>query len=477
MYKFMMLIKNEIIKLALKSGTQILNILLIAISAGACIISTFDAHNYASWYRDDDNEWIQWHQDEIDELKRIKEKGWEERVEYLQFLIDNQISRSDWRHGYVNSIYNDYGYYDSNIPDVVSILDKDEALELLAADDWKGLYQLIIDTQKLLPLLGASEEQIDIINWKYTYCLEKDISPADEGWKNAEITRLAENKEQIYMLESVGTSDSEEIKALTKLKDEAAISQYRLDNNIARIVSYKGMMENMIGGIYDDSDESVIDVWVVMDACVRMVPFMSVFIIIIAGGLVSSEFSNGTIKFLLMTPVKRWKILAAKYLVMLLTGMLFLAVMFSIYFFLGSGITMFKNMNAVNLTAANEVVTSIPAFIYYGQLYLLGTVNIVVIATLAFSLSSLTRNSGLATAISIAVLIGGEIINLILTSSGVDWGRYLLFANANLVKIIYENDPFMMYKGHTLTFAVVVIAVHMVIFIMTAWDGFTKKEI
>jgi ABC-2 type transport system permease protein len=211
-----------------------------------------------------------------------------------------------------------------------------------------------------------------------------------------------------------------------------------------------------------------------------MIPFMSVFIIIIAGGLVSGEFSRGTIKFLLITPVKRWKILMSKYVVMLIAGMTFLAVMFIIFFVLGGLLTGFVNMDAVNLTANDGIVTSVPAMVYFGQLYLLSMVNIGVISTLAFALSSVARNSALAIAVSVGALIGGSIIDMILRyAAGVDWGRYLLFSNVDLVTILHGGTNFMFepYKGQTLTFSIGVIAVHMVIFLLMAWDGFTRKEI
>jgi ABC-2 type transport system permease protein len=220
------------------------------------------------------------------------------------------------------------------------------------------------------------------------------------------------------------------------------------------------------------------DVWTILEACVMMFPIMSVFIIIIAGGLVSVEFTKGTIKFLLITPVKRWKILLSKYIVMLISAAVLITVMFTIFFVLGGILTGFENMWAVNLSVSNSKVTSVPALLYYAQLYLLSAVPVAVIATLAFALSSFSRSSGLAIAVSIAVLIGGSIIDMILRfNAGVDWGRYLLFSNMDLVPYIYGSGIFAPYKGQTLTFSLGLIFVHMLIFIFVAWDGFTKREI
>jgi ABC-2 type transport system permease protein len=471
-----MLTKNEIIKLALRGSTQILAVLLIIMSAGLCLIFWVDNNYNYGWYGDwdytEDYSWSIRHlEQEILELETRQPPNWEIQVEhfrteieYYRFLTEHRISWRDWREFYVREIF----YSDA--------IDKEAAKKLLGSNDWEAFYKLIIsERSSALKMMGVSDEMIELENFKYIYSLEHDVSPIDDTWKNQVLNLLTQSKQQIYALEQQNSDKPDNINQLNKLKDEAAILEYRLENNVERVVSYGGMMN--IGGFGYITPET--DVWTMLEACVMMIPFMSVFIIIIAGGLVSIEFSRGTIKFLLITPVKRWKILMSKYVVMLLTGMAFLAAMFTVFFLLGGILTGFSNMDAVNLVANNAKVTAVPALVYYGQLYLLGACNIAIIATLAFALSSVSRNSALAIAVSIAVLIGGSIIDMMLRfAAGVDWGRYLLFANIDLIGIIYgASGMYMPYKGHTLGFALGVIAVHMVIFILMAWDGFTKKEI
>ena len=55
-----------------------------------------------------------------------------------------------------------------------------------------------------------------------------------------------------------------------------------------------------------------------------------------------------------------------------------------------------------------------------------------------------------------------------------EWARYLIFANTNLLSVAEGTTGF---SHHSMTFAVSVIAVHMVIFFLIAWDGFTRKEV
>jgi ABC-2 type transport system permease protein len=509
----MNLVKNEVIKLALKGSTQIIAVLLVIISAGMCLLFFIDNNNV--YYHDDSYDVfteyrnnIRYNNEEIERLEhdRPEDWNWEESVEELkintkkyEFAIESGINISywsnDWRREYVDYIFGGYrvGGFNITFPEK----DAEQIKGFILADDWRGLYTFIVEMQTRAfndyKILGVNDDMLEIMNFKYVYSLEYDISPAENNWKNGVLSLLTGAKMLISELENGNSDNFGDKMKLDEIKDQAAILQYRLDNNIARTVDYgdsingmdiAGITGNYIGDMayignyhYNESTREI-DVWTMLEGCVGMMPLMSVFIIIIAGGLVASEFTRGTIKFLLINPVKRWKILMSKYVVMLLTAMTFLAAMFTIYFILGGALTGFTNAGAMHLTASGGVVKAVPALVYFVQLYLLGTVNIVVIASLAFALSSLTRNSGLSVAISISALIGSTIIDGILRyQANIDWGRYLIFANADLVSILYGGGMFMPYKGQTLTFSLGVIAVHMVIFILMAWDGFTKKEI
>ncbi|MCL1866798.1 MAG: ABC transporter permease [Oscillospiraceae bacterium] len=529
MRKFGNLVKNEIIKLALRGSTQILAVLMVIMSVGICGIFYMSTNYSYDWYYDDGykesdyyGEYIKSNKNEIESLERRladyeenpekfdEEYGykdynyvaeWKRDIEYykkeiermefcLEHNIDNGWRSTDWRSDYINMVFERDSFQNNSLLGfAVTDSIRESVKTFLAEDDWRGLYTFFTESQKAASLLmGADSEMVDILTYKFTYALEHDIPPLygynDESWKNTALDNLVGLKVVIYEFEQRGSDKSDDIDKMNMVKDEAAILQYRLDRNLERVVDYsESVMGNMTFGLldmgYSPNYYSGTDVWTMLEACVMMISFLSVFIVIIAGGLVSGEFTRGTIKFLLISPVKRWKIIVSKYIVMLLTALAFLTVMFTIFFVIGGAMTGFINMDAVNLTAHNERVTAVPALLYYIQIYLLGAVSIIIISTLAFALSSVTRNSGLSIAVSIAVLIGGQIIDLILHgAAGVDWGRDLIFANSDLIGKIYGSMNMLIpYKGHTLQASVAVIVVHMVIFLLMAWDGFTKKEI
>jgi ABC-2 type transport system permease protein len=173
-------------------------------------------------------------------------------------------------------------------------------------------------------------------------------------------------------------------------------------------------------------------------------------------------------------PVKRWKILTSKYFTSITFGYLamlagFIISALSTMLFFGA-----DHLGASFITVSGDTVKEIPGFLYVAESYLLSSVQLVVMGSLAFAISSLFRSSALAIGISVMALFSGNTITLILSQLQFDWGRYLIFSNLDISGIAEGSS---MFAGQTVAGALAVIAVHMVIFLLTAWDGFNKREI
>ena len=201
---------------------------------------------------------------------------------------------------------------------------------------------------------------------------------------------------------------------------------------------------------------------------------VQIFSIILAAGLVASEFGKGTVKFLLITPASRWKILLSKYCALLINmcilffALFFGKVLFGILF-CGGG-----DLGLPALSAVGGVVKrASPILMLFGN-YLLEFVGMLVVATLAFAISSLFRNSGAAVGISLLILYGGNTVNTILALAGQDWGRYLIFSNLSLSGILRGVT---VYQHQSIGVAIVILALHMVVFLWTAFDAFDRKEV
>ena len=94
--------------------------------------------------------------------------------------------------------------------------------------------------------------------------------------------------------------------------------------------------------------------------------------------------------------------------------------------------------------------------------------------TMAFMISSILRTSSVAIGLGVGALLAGKTITQFLILTNVDWGRYLIFANTDLEVI---KSGTMIFPEQTVTFAIGVIAVYMIVFLLTAYDGFVRRDV
>ncbi|MCY9089068.1 ABC transporter permease, partial [Bacillus inaquosorum] len=101
------------------------------------------------------------------------------------------------------------------------------------------------------------------------------------------------------------------------------------------------------------------------------------------------------------------------------------------------------------------------------------SVAALMIATMAFMLSAVFRNSSLAVGFSIFLLVAGTTATAFIAAK-FDWAKYILFANVNLLQYV-EGTP--LVEGMTMTFSVVMLAVYFVVFLLLAFGIFMKRDI
>lgn len=241
--------------------------------------------------------------------------------------------------------------------------------------------------------------------------------------------------------------------------------KYIFDNHIENYM----MINEDYGGAYSQNKFIM-----ALSSDTVMAGLAGIFIIIIAAGIFANEYSNGTIKFLLINPVKRAKIFWSKYLscITLFAGAL--VIFYIIYFLFAMIICGTDGIDGVFLSYADGVVSEQHIILYSLKQYGLTAVSLITSITLAFTISAFIRSTALAIAISLVIEFAGSTISMFLYQLGHDWGRYLIFSNTDLASF---SNGMGMFPGQTLTFALVTIAVYMVVFMLTAYDGFTRKEI
>ncbi|MGH4140268.1 ABC transporter permease [Clostridium sp.] len=229
-------------------------------------------------------------------------------------------------------------------------------------------------------------------------------------------------------------------------------NEYRLKNDIEPVQSNSlwGFVEGM-GGV---------------------ISLIALFAIVMGGKIVANEFSEGTIKLLLIRPSKRWKILLSKYISVIGYTLLMLLVLFIVSFLLGGILFSFSGAGTPFLTNSSGKITEVNMIVHIVQLYGLKSINLIMMVTLAFMISTVFRNSAMATGVGVFLLTVGNVITMILTKY--NWSKYILFTNTDLNQYI-SGEP--LVKGMTMKFSIIVLIVYFIVFNVISYIGFTKRDI
>lgn len=240
---------------------------------------------------------------------------------------------------------------------------------------------------------------------------------------------------------------------VTNLERSVAINEYRIKHDIPPTEEYS--------------------VWGFVGDMTPIIDLVGMFTIIIAAGIVASEFSWGTIKLLLIRPIKRGKILVAKYMTVLIFGAMLLTILFVFSAIVGTIMFGTPETSVPHLVYMNNQVIEQPMGVYLFILYGLKSIGMIMLATMAFMISAAFRNNSLAIGLSLFLLLmGGSITELIALKF--DWAKYILFANTDLMQYFDGIPP---VEGMTLTFSIIMLIVYFAIFQFVAFYIFKKRDV
>lgn len=440
MARFFRLVKNEYIKVFKKLSTKIMIVLIIICALGLSGIALFAKHNmesnnYSSYDATGD------YQETIDWLKNTN--GDPNEIAMWQYLIDNDIDSNDWRYDVLSAVFAD------------GTGDMSGIKKYLDDNDWRGFCQYRLDND----ILTEGEK------WEYQYRLDKDISFDKSNEKKNDLIMTVANAKNTIATMGDAKSDGQNSRA--KLEDNIKLALYQLDND--KLDNTANQMT-----LFETDEPEQITFWTVFLTSTSLVTVVALLAIVIAGGIVSSEFSQGTVKFLLINPVKRWKILMSKYFTVITVGYIMLCILFVVMIPITGLMLGFDGFSTPYIYVSGGEVKEMPTLLYAAEQYLMKSVEMVVMSTLAFAISSLVRSTALAIGVSVFTMCIGPTVTQLLGQLGQDWARFLVFANTDLASISKGGSIF---AQHSLTFAVGVLIAHMVVFLLTAWDGFTKRSV
>ena len=503
-----MVVKNELIKIFTRGSTRALIILLAAAAftlVGARKLSDFikthtETEIYESYSADypeyyEEGDLAGFYEGAMDELRQDYEDGlysdeaYDTAAALIKFCEEHEISVSwyEWgveeedgsscwqgdavtRGGILRDFYYEMKYgTDESMRENYSVW-YEAVCTAVAENDWKLYYQTMADYYDVI-----DPDETDATHIIVDYHLSRDEDPNDpEPTMYAIVRDYATAKERFAGYEkkiAEGTYISDTI--YNEALEEMLVGKYRLEHQAEDAIYYDYHLDATGEGrkaeLVTDGDY-----FYSMNLSVYLVYLVSAILIILAGGSIAKEYSLGTIRSCLISPVSRRKFYWSKYL-----GILLVSLFFTIGAFVVSAIaaTLFygiSGMNAPYLYVTDGELHVVSAWLYILKAYALEYIGILPYMTFAFMLSALTRNSAVAVAAGILLQFGGSAAASFLSEHGMDFGRYFLFANTDLGSILQGNSVFL---HHTAGFALCVIAVHMAVFLLAGLDGVAQRDV
>ena len=432
---------------------------------------------------------------------------------------------------YINSIKEELSNLNPEKPSDVTLyinlkseLDLSNLMEKYKDSDWK----LSIINDRISPYIteintytyGAekSEEQAR----KATEEMESIIAKLDENdWKYFanEDLQNANNKIEELNKQKAQTQDTEIIKGLNNeienAKVEKEIAEYRLEKNIPYGVDYL----NIALTRYQTSSETLIsydlenkeldfeeqkeynDALTTKEESKYIIEtgtdinksdslkgslqyfysqygvFIIVVIIMVAGTIVSEEFNKGTIKLLLVKPYTRTQILLSKFLTVLIISAFVIVSTILMQILVGGILFGFESLfePVVVYNLSTNAIQEINIFAYLGIQTLTQLPIIILLATLAFAISTIFSNSALAITVSLLGYMGASIINQLAIAYNLTFMKYFVTMNWDLSQYLFGRLPYM--EGMNLITSIIICVVYLLIMLIPTFIIFKKRNI
>lgn len=269
-------------------------------------------------------------------------------------------------------------------------------------------------------------------------------SPTEGSWQDIEQDAIQSYKETL-----AGEDLTEEDKAY--FQEQMAISEYRLANDAP-----------------SQKDSSLASF---MSFTSGMLTLVTLFTVITAASIVSSEFSTGTIKMLLTRPMSRAKVLTSKLLTTFLFGLLLYVVNVVVSALIG--LVLFGMGTGVELEMVNGQVVEKAVWSDLAYHYLLSSGDFVMSTLFAFLIGSVFRSSSLAIGLTMFLSFTGGMIVMFL--SRYDIVKYIWLTHSDLTQ--YEHGGGSMIADVTLPFSLTVLAIYAVVFLVISYSTFMKRDV
>ena len=500
------LLQNERVKLYKKPSTWILIGIILAFMLLTMGLTKFmyvyQSNGQSSWsYKD--NYMYNYQEFQATYEKDPTDLNAKYMAEKFDYLLTNDIPENDWRAQVVDA------YYQQLIAIAQAEtgerpaegLEQDKAAaetykKILDSNDWRELVNLKIEALEtgnydlVQPFMNGSypetEQERQVALEVQKMYLEYNVVPLASGysyyymgsdndnpdkWKNDKLSAIQANKLTLLRGEDEETGEPLNASSRAKLQEQIDIYIEQLRSNSAPVKA-----DSFLG---------------FMDSSTSSITLITLILMVVAGGMIATEFGTGTIKLLLITPHKRREIFWAKTLLLLELILIAAGSMFVVAF-LFSGIACgFSGIGDSMVLSLFGQVVRIPCLVFILLKYLLSLLPVLVYKGLSYMLSAVTRKSAVAIAISIMLMFGSEMINMLLIQMRSYLGmaipgiKFLFFVNTDLTGYL----PSLVSTGNmmtavntvdssmTLGFSVLVLLVTLVCFLWIARDSFCRRDV
>ena len=481
------LVKNELIKIFKKKTIYItMVVIFLLLIFMNCMFKYANSGSEYDYYLYNEN-YINSLRGELETLNPEKSS---DVTTYINLLSEIQLSEmmeqhkdAEWKLAIINERIapyiterNTYQYGAEKNQEQVAVINQeiDDLLTKLDENDWKYFAREdLVKAEQQIEQLNAQKEQTED-----KAVLENIETELDNAQMEKEIAEIRLNKEIPYgtdylnraisNLQTANTSlanfkNIEELTYQEKLEynsylEDQAESRYILETgkDIYNTNSLKGILENFYSqfGI-----------------------FLIVVVVMIAGTIVSEEFNKGTIKLLLVKPYTRNKILMAKAITTLIMIIFIIVVTLVMQILIGGIIFGFDSLSepVVAYNFNTNTMEEMNIFANLGVQTLTQLPMIILLATLAFAISTLFTNSTLAITISLLGFMSASIINQLAIGYDLQFMKYFVTMNWDLS--IYANGALPYMEGMNMTMSIIICVIYFLIMMIPTFIVFKKRNI
>ncbi|MER2037292.1 MAG: ABC transporter permease [Solibacillus sp.] len=263
--------------------------------------------------------------------------------------------------------------------------------------------------------------------------------------------RIAANEETMKFYDEMLAMGDLAVEDKAYYEEQKLIAQYRIDNDLK------------------SEDATTFNSH--MDMSTMTITMMiGIFTVVIAAGIVSSEFGTGTIKMLLTRPVARWKILLSKLISSILYG--FTLLIGGLAFAALLGFVLFGSESSPLLTVVNGAVVEQEVASTFLESLLYSCASILMTIFFAFMIGSIFGSSTLAVGLSLFILLMGTTVTMFIAKY--EFAKYIWFAN-DLSQYAPGSSPII--PDLTINFSLIVNVVYAIIFLGITFVYFMKRDI